>query len=288
MQIDRGMKIAVVGKGGSGKSVVSWLLSKHLAKNNHVLDIDEDFNMDLTQYLLGDKQVKDYIFNNHQQFRKLFGMNQNEKWFDLVKKQQESTFSFSQLISLSFTQTISPSLHLWVTGLGDEDALLTGKCGHSHSAPLKYLLPSISLEKNEFIIIDSVAGVDMLMYGLFMGCDIVLVCIDPTPNSFKVGKQIISLCNKLGLDYRIILTKSQQNQISELVYEEFKDFIIGSVRFESTIMEGDYDKLTDGILKDINVIEKNLTAIPYLDEDRYLKLQTFEMQKESIQKYFNT
>lgn len=42
------MKIAFVGKGGSGKSTVTWLFASHLAKNSSaVLAIDADYNLDL-------------------------------------------------------------------------------------------------------------------------------------------------------------------------------------------------------------------------------------------------
>ena len=42
------LKVAVVGKGGSGKSTLSWLLMQSLASQNQsVLGIDADFNMNL-------------------------------------------------------------------------------------------------------------------------------------------------------------------------------------------------------------------------------------------------
>ncbi len=42
------LKLAVVGKGGSGKSTLSWLLMQSLAaQNQSVLGIDADFNMNL-------------------------------------------------------------------------------------------------------------------------------------------------------------------------------------------------------------------------------------------------
>jgi CO dehydrogenase maturation factor len=45
------MKIVVMGKGGSGKSSLSWLLSKYISKSKKVVAIDADHNMDLTSNL---------------------------------------------------------------------------------------------------------------------------------------------------------------------------------------------------------------------------------------------
>jgi CO dehydrogenase maturation factor len=46
------MKIAVVGKGGSGKSTLSWLIIHYLhEQNQNVLAIDADHNMDLMTLL---------------------------------------------------------------------------------------------------------------------------------------------------------------------------------------------------------------------------------------------
>lgn len=46
------MKIAFVGKGGSGKSSLSWLFVKTLeSSGSDVLAIDADHNMDLTSNL---------------------------------------------------------------------------------------------------------------------------------------------------------------------------------------------------------------------------------------------
>ena len=41
------MKIAIIGKGGSGKSSISWLLTNYFSQNKKVLAIDADYNMDL-------------------------------------------------------------------------------------------------------------------------------------------------------------------------------------------------------------------------------------------------
>lgn len=75
-------KLAVVGKGGSGKSTVSWLLIQYLASlQQPVLGIDADYNMNLLSNLGLDYSGEvPTLHHSHQQFRRLVGLAAQEPW----------------------------------------------------------------------------------------------------------------------------------------------------------------------------------------------------------------
>lgn len=74
------MKIAFVGKGGSGKSSVSWLAVKTLeSMGSTVLAIDADHNMDLTSNLGLNPDTTPFMHTTERAFMETIGMAREEK-----------------------------------------------------------------------------------------------------------------------------------------------------------------------------------------------------------------
>jgi CO dehydrogenase maturation factor len=274
------MKIAVVGKGGSGKSSVSWLLSNYFAKQNRVLAIDEDFNMDLTAQLGIEFDRSKFIYRNHDFFRDLFQMKKGDKWFDLYKKTDWQSYSMQSDFIDTLTVSVTDTLRLMVTGIGDEDAVKTGKCGHSHSAPIKFLLPNILLNSNEYIIIDSVAGVDMLMYGLYQGCDVAFICVENLPSSIKVAKQIAQMCNKVNLPFRYIQTKYDNETIPDLEIHT-----IAQIPLDKNIVKSKYHELSNETISALQQLSKSIETMQLSSADLWKRLLEYDLEKTSIKQH---
>ena len=280
------MKIAVVGKGGSGKSTVSWLLAHSFSKQGKkVIAIDADFNMDLLYHFGTSIDEILPVYNNHQSFRKAFEMKEKEKWFDMLTRDESPKLDFERLHTLLQPKQIHEKLWMTATGIGDEKTLYSGKCGHSHSAPLKYALACTEVLSNEMVIVDSVAGVDMLGYGLFMGCDLISIVVEDLPNSIKVANQIIQMCKKLDLAYYIVGNKVMNNQNLKL---QFGTNLVGCIYADPFLISPKWEnissKVTDDLVAIIDSLEKKIDKA---GESKWVKLQKFDLQKSSIQQYLN-
>lgn len=216
------MKIAFVGKGGSGKTSLAWLASTVLrAQSKRVLMIDADHNMDLAHTfgitVSGDTPT---LHRAHEAFRMAVGQEHDTRWSDIVLDGRAlPTFSLSpeDAFTASVTISIDTTTKLIIIGLGAEDILFSGKCAHGHSAPLKYYLPLLSLNTNEAVIIDGVAGVDMMNFGLFNGADAIVVAVENHPNSIRVYDEITRIAAHTELPIFAVHNKSMDStELSEV------------------------------------------------------------------------
>ena len=190
------MKIAFVGKGGSGKSTISWLAIKTLEnQGKNVLAIDADHNMDLTGNLNIDPNQIPMMHRTDKEFMEEIGISGGMS--EILSGKDLPSFSFSpkDKYTESISTDISKNISLINIGLGSPDVLYQGKCAHGLSGPLKYYLGLLD-EKDDFVVIDSVAGVDMINYGLYAGIDAVIGVVEPHRNSVKVFEQIADIIEK--------------------------------------------------------------------------------------------
>jgi len=280
------MKIAFVGKGGSGKSSVSWLMTKVLEKVGHqVLIVDADHNMDLA-YLHG--VVVDDAFPTlhraHEQFRGEVGQNDDKQWQNIVldgRPLPRFSLSPKDAFTLSVTKTISPQLDLMVVGLGAHDVLFSSRCAHGHSAPLKYYLPLLQLKGNEYCIIDGVAGVDMMNFGLFVGADAIVVVVEPHTSSLRVFQAVVRIAEHSGVPVYVLLNKSQPSGPYDAVRGELEGYLIGELPIDQGVLTSDYNLVEDSIKADL------LTALVRMKEKQASiysleRLRAFELLRRQV------
>jgi len=206
------MKIAFVGKGGSGKSSLSWLAGEVLrSQGKRVLMIDADHNMDLA-YNLGVtvSQSTPTLHRAHTAFLAAVEQPAAARWSDIVLDGRPlPTFTlhpkdeFTKLVALP----ISESSDLIIVGLGATDILFSGKCAHGHSAPLKFYLPLLQLQDDEAVVIDGVAGVDMMNFGLFNGADAIVTIVENHPNSLRVAHEVSRIASHSNIPVFALLNK---------------------------------------------------------------------------------
>lgn len=242
------MKIAFVGKGGSGKSSVSWLAVKTLEDmGSKVLAIDADHNMDLTSNLGLDPEKTPLMHKTDKEFMEKVGLADGEFLISLVRGEKETLpmFTTSPLdpYTASVATKINESTSLINLGLGSPDVLYKSMCAHGLSGPLKYYLGLLD-EKDDFVVVDSVAGTDMLNYGLYAGIDAVIGVVEPHRNSVKVFEQIKSICRKVGIPCRVIINKPAQNEFYTSFVNSHHDIILGEVPHDIGVVNYDYANLS--------------------------------------------
>lgn len=240
------MKIAFVGKGGSGKSSISWLAIKTLEDmGNFVLAIDADHNMDLTSNLGLDPENTVLMRTTDKEFmeKTLHVCDGNCKDTHTTKTHQLPTFTLQDTYTKSITTSVSKNLNLINIGLGSPDVLFTSTCAHGLSGPLKYYLGLLN-EQDDWVIIDSVAGADMLNYGLYSGIDAVIGIVEPHRNSVKVFEQIQDICRKTMIPCYAVINKPADNDFYHSFLKNFKTIILGEIPLDESILHYHYATVT--------------------------------------------
>ncbi len=191
------MKLLVCGKGGSGKSTITALIAKSLAKKGYkvtVIDGDES-NLSLHR-LLGVERPKE--------LKELFGSR--KEVFEGVK-------------NLKFRR-VEDIPEEFVSGDGIR-FLCVGKihefgegCACPMGALLREFLKRLELGKDEFVVVDAEAGIEHFGRGVEEGCDAIVFVLDPTyeskvmmerVKSMNVGKRIYFVLNKFDERFRDLL-----------------------------------------------------------------------------------
>ncbi len=234
------MKIAFVGKGGSGKSSVSWLAVKTLEDmGSTVLAIDADHNMDLTSNLGLDPEKTTLMHRTDKAFMEEVGLAEDKQWSRIITETDRKLPTFTLSPSDAYTQSISTkvseTVNLVNVGLGSPDVLFSDKCAHGLSGPLKYYLGLLN-EKDNWVVVDSVAGADMINYGLYAGIDVVIGVVEPHRNSVKVFEQISDICRKTMIPCYAVINKPAENEFYTAFVKAHESKILGEIPFDSNIM----------------------------------------------------
>lgn len=273
------MKIAFVGKGGSGKSSVSWLAVKTIENmDSFVLAIDADHNMDLTSNLGLNPETTPLMHKTEKEFMEHVGVSDDGKVSSVLHKDVTTLPTFTSNPQDSYTRTIAVKVNDKVSliniGLGAPDVMFSGKCAHGLSGPLKYYLGLLD-EKDDFIVIDSVAGADMLNYGLYAGIDAVIGVVEPHRNSVKVFEQIQDICRKSLIPCFAVVNKPTDNDFYKDFMLKNENLILGEIPFDENVMNYDYSKLKEEtksammlVIEKVKMLKKrgNLSTIKSFQE----------------------
>lgn len=243
------MKIAFVGKGGSGKSTMSWLMVNFLASSGkNVLAIDADHNMDLTSNLgVSVEEETQTINRSHKLFFNYFGYPDAKKWSEVkIKPGFIPAFSIfpHDKITSAVTTKVTDRISLMNAGLGTEDVLESGYCGHFLANPIRYFLSYVD-DSHGDIVIDCVAGFDILNYGFQVGLDAFVGVVEPHRNSIKVMEQIKQNATASLVPLYVILNKPNDTEFTEEIRQKFKDNLVGEIALDQSVTTIDYNRVTE-------------------------------------------
>jgi CO dehydrogenase maturation factor len=204
------VKIAFVGKGGSGKTTLSSLTAAHLAAHGHpLLVVDADINQHLATALgasdaearrlpaLGDHLplIKDHLRGSNPRIADASAMIKTTppgRGSRLVRIVEDNPIYDACVRSIG-------GVRLAVTGPFGEDDLGVA-CYHSKVGAVELLLNHMVDGQGEYMVVDMTAGADSFASGLFTRFDVTFVVCEPTLRSVGVFRQYVEHARGFGVN----------------------------------------------------------------------------------------
>lgn len=233
------MKVAFVGKGGSGKTTLASLFTSYLADAGHpVLAIDADINQHLAMALgaseeqaaalptLGDNLplIKEYLRGDNPRIPSADAM---------IKTTPPGRGS--RLVTLGENNPITDTcvrqvggVRLAVTGqFADDD--LGVSCYHSKVGAAELLLNHLVDGQGEYVVVDMTAGADAFASGLFTRFDVTFLVCEPTVRSVGVFRQYTGYARDFGVRLAVVGNKVTDDEDVEFLREQVGDSLLGWV-----------------------------------------------------------
>ncbi|MBV6623333.1 MAG: carbon monoxide dehydrogenase maturation protein [Rivularia sp. (in: Bacteria)] len=240
--------IALMGKGGTGKTFTSLGLIQALRKLDKAMIVaDADTNRSLSRYL-----TAHYLAYGEEELKQLPLMTQAEKdFYEFQQLDSEKTYRefygtpFNQVKKFS-VETPDFFTQKYITNLDEKLALMSvgtsamrieelysTRCSHATLNPLKAWL---ALSTNGIVVLDCGGGEDSGRFGLPIGANVVVVVVEATPDAIAISEDIRAIDEELGIPVVYVLNKCL-NQFPEVeAFEaEHQDTIVGKIPFMPTI-----------------------------------------------------
>lgn len=205
------MKIAFLGKGGSGKSTMATAFVKNLrVRGVSVLAIDADHNMDLSYNLGAEPSL--FLGADPDRIKEHVGSSREGTYGEALQKAKELGLSFQLFPVDEYTDSVSieleDGLRLMTAGPHTDRVRSQEACSHSLAAPLKVYLPLLKLKEGEAVVIDERAGTDPVATGILSGVDLAVIVQEPTVNSRRVAQQIKHELEVAGVPFLVVDNKN--------------------------------------------------------------------------------
>jgi CO dehydrogenase maturation factor len=261
------MRIAFVGKGGTGKSTFSTIFFLTLIKRNtSVICFDADLNIHIPK-LLGihfpeekslsleenTKKIREYLIGAS---KKIKSTNHFYKTTPPSRGVNVFEIKPNNVIIKHFTEEYEKN---YVAVVGTYNTQEIGRsCYHTNLSILENVLTFARLGDDDWIIADMVAGIDAFSNTLHKQFDALFLIVEPTEESIAVYDQYITLAKHAGITNRVFVLG---NKVED---EEDEDFIASNIATDRYL--GSFKK--SSVLKKIRQQGKPLTIdmLRFFDE----------------------
>jgi len=261
------MRIAFVGKGGSGKTTLSSLTIEYLKKTKlPILAIDADINMHLggligfdnntkTRLNISDsksaKEIKTYLKGDNDRIRSLVEFRKTtppNKLSNFVNLSNKEDYILSNY-------TLQKN-NIYLMNVGTyERGEIGASCYHNNLSILENILSHL-IDKDGYVISDMVAGIDAFAGSLHAQFDRLFLSVEPTRRGIDVYNQYIELARVAGVDDLLFVIGNKiRNDKDKNFLKSFipEDKIVGYLYLSEYLSDADqeYSPL------DINKLEEN-------------------------------
>ncbi len=222
------MKIALAGKGGTGKTTVTTLITSYLAKDAKVLAFDIDSNENLAHSLGFSSESISKLERIRNFYNDIFNYTKTDFDWKIRKytPQPDANYYFfkngtmdSFLKKITITKGNVSVGHLGT--VSEENRGIENMC-ESYTL-MRIFLNHLKEDKKDFVIADLAAGNDLLTRATVMNMDEIILVVEPASKNLTVAKDIlISLEKLLFTRIYIVVNKSFDEKDIKLVQKELK------------------------------------------------------------------
>ncbi len=228
------MKIATVGKGGSGKTTIAGVLARIFAgRDQHILAIDGDPNPNLALTIGMSREDADRITFIPSNLMKRVEGADGIATLELGYSQAE--------IMERYGHKAANNVELIVMGKPADGSAGSGCMCASHRA-VRGLIAELT-DIGEHTITDMEAGLEHLKRGTARNVDLMLIVAEPYYRSLEAAMRTHKLCEELDIPFvRVVANKVRNDEDSEAIAsfcEQHGMTLIGSVPLDDSLMEAE-------------------------------------------------
>lgn len=237
------MKIAVTGKGGSGKTTVAAGLALLLAQEGKsviAVDCDPDINLGFAlgfphpEKITPISQMKELIAERTES-----DLDRPGGYFKLNPRVDDIPAKFSPE---------HRNVRLIVMGKVNKAG---GGCLCPENTFIKSLLSHLVVNRKEVVILDMVAGTEHLGRGTANSVDAFLIVVEPTLLGINTGLNIKNLAGDLGIKkVFFIANKINSQKDIDFIKDNLKEDLMGFIYFNQNIQDNRGKFVFDEKLKD--------------------------------------
>ena len=225
------MRVAFVGKGGSGKTTISALFARHVAgQGAPVVAMDADINQHLALVLGLERQPEPLGAHLTEIKDRLRGTNPRIPSADAMVKttppgRGSTLLNVEDLLTDPYGLTTPDAVRLLATGPFSEDDLGVA-CYHSKVGAVELLLNHLIDGPGEYVVVDMTAGADSFASGLFTRFDLTFLVAEPTRQGVSVYRQYRDHASQFDVPLAVVGNKVHNESDVEFLREHVGDDLL--------------------------------------------------------------
>ncbi len=243
-----GLKIAIGGKGGVGKTTICAVWAQLFAEDGFdVLAIDADPNTSLASaFGVRSEQSPEPLIKMKQLIAERTGtatdtvgayFRLNPKVSDLPQKHWvEVNGAGPQTQNDAFGNPVKLLVLGAITQAGEG-------CACPEGAFLKALLTHTIVGRQEVVLVDLAAGVEFMGRASVQGIDALVVVVEPGGRSIETANNVAKMARELGIrGVGAIANKITETTQTDVIKSQLKDTVLlGSLRYSRAVQEADLE-----------------------------------------------
>ena len=233
------MRIAFLGKGGSGKTTLSAAFALYLSKKNErVLAVDADINVHMSKLLCPDgsngiaiggkfDEVASYVRGDRKDIGTIVATTPPSLESRFIRVQKDDPF-FDR-----FATNLADYKLVTIGSYDHEDVGHT--CYHGKLNTLELVYHHLLDTQDDYVIADATAGIDNLGTSLFFAYDLNVFVVEPTLKSIQVYKEFKEIADAEGLRTVVMVNKFEEGDLAFIERHIDTNDVVGYVKHSKYI-----------------------------------------------------